>query len=165
VQVSSVQRSRQTIQETAMKPTSMLITPRALGAAALLVLAPLVQAHECTLADAAGKYGYTSSGTIVTPAVGPFTAVGHTTLTESGTFSGAQTTSIAGNLVEEALQGTYTVNADCTGSSTVYVYHGATLARTSHLYIVWDSHQSEARAIFLTPGTAINILFRKMSDE
>jgi hypothetical protein len=148
-----------------MKPTSMLITPRILAAAALLVLAPLVQAHECTLADAAGKYGYTSSGTIVTPAVGPFTAVGHTTLTDSGTFTGAQTTSIAGNLVEETLQGTYVVNPDCTGSATVYVYHGTTLVRTSVIHVVWDMHQNEARAIFMTPGTSISMEFRKMTGE
>jgi hypothetical protein len=124
-----------------------------------------VQAHECTLSDAAGRYGYTSSGTIVNPAVGPFTAVGHVTLTESGTFSGAQTTSIAGNLVEETVQGTFAVNPDCTGSATVYVYHGATLARTSLINVVWDSHQSELRAIFLTPGTNISIEGRKMSDD
>jgi len=55
-----------------------------------------VHAHACTMSDVAGKYGYTSGGTIVSPPVGPFTAVGRVTLTDSGTFSGAQTTSIAG---------------------------------------------------------------------
>jgi len=117
------------------------------------------------MADAAGKYGYTSSGTIVTPAVGPFTAVGHVTLSESGTISGAQTTSIAGNLVEETIQATFTVNPDCTGSATVHVYHGTTLARTSVINLVWDIHENEFRAIFLTAGTNISILGRKMSDE
>jgi hypothetical protein len=133
--------------------------------AALLTLAQLAQAHECTLSDAAGRYGYTSTGTIVTPPVGPFTAVGHVTFTESGTFTGTQTTSIAGNLVDESVQGTYTVNSDCTGSATVYVYHGSTLARTSKINLVWDSHQNEVRAIFLTPGTNISIAARKMAEE
>ena len=132
---------------------------------ALLTSAHLAAAHECTMADAAGKYGYTSSGTIVTPAVGPFTAVGHVTLSESGTISGAQTTSIAGNLVEETIQATFTVNPDCTGSATVHVYHGTTLARTSVINLVWDIHENEFRAIFLTAGTNISILGRKMSDE
>jgi hypothetical protein len=91
--------------------------------ATLLTLAQPAQAHECTLSGAAGSYGYTSTGAIVTPPVGPFTAVGHVTFTESGTFSGAQTTSIAGNLVEETVQGTFAVNPDCTVSATVYVYH------------------------------------------
>ena len=148
-----------------MKPPILDIALRGIAAAVLLGFAALTPAHECSLADAAGSYGYTSTGTIVNPAVGPFTAVGHTTLTESGTFSGAQTTSIAGNLVEETLQGTYAVNPDCTGSATVYVYHGSTLARTSLLSLVWDIHQTEARAIFLTPGTSISIWFRKVTDD
>ena len=134
-------------------------------ACALSGIAQAVQSHECSFSDAAGKYGYTSSGTIVNPAYGPFTAVGHVTLAESGTFSGAQTTSIAGNLVAETLQGTYTVNADCTGMATVYVYHGSTLARTSIINVVWDLRQSEMRAIFMTPGTNISLAGRKMAEE
>lgn len=132
---------------------------------ALLGVAQAVQAHECTASDAAGKYGYTSSGAIVNPAIGPFSAVGHVTFTDSGTFSGAQTTSVAGNLVDETIQGTYVVNPDCTGTATVYVYHGSTLARTSRINLVWDMRQKEARAIFLTPGTNITIEARKMADE
>jgi hypothetical protein len=124
-----------------------------------------VQAHECTASDAAGRYGYTSTGSIVSPPVGPFTAVGHVTFTETGTFTGAQTTSIAGNLVHETIQGTFTVNSDCTGSATVYVFHGTTLARTSQIDLVWDLRQNEARAIFLTPGTNISIAARKMTGE
>ena len=133
--------------------------------AALLSLIQAVQAHECTLSGAAGRYGYTNSGTIVTPPVGPFTAVGHATLTESGTFTGAQTTSIAGNLFEETIQGVFTVNPDCTGSATVYVYHGTTLARTSLINVVWDIHQSELRAILLTAGTNVTLEARKMADD
>src|SRR4029077_19237999 len=104
-------------------------------------------------------------GSIVTPPVGPFTAVGHVTFTESGTLTGAQTTSIAGNLVDETIEGTFTVNPDCTGSGTVYVFHGTTLARTSRVNFVWDIHQHEARAIFLTAGTNITIEGRKMAEE
>jgi hypothetical protein len=135
------------------------------AASLLLSLTQAVQAHECTVSDAAGRYGYTNSGTIVTPPVGPFTAVGHATLTESGTFTGAQTTSIAGNLFEETIQGTFTVNPDCTGSATVYVYHGTTLARTSLIKLVWDNHQNEFRAILLTPGTNVSLEARKMADD
>lgn len=125
----------------------------------------LAQAHECTVSNAAGRYGYTSTGTIVTPAVGPFTSVGHVTLTETGTFTGTQTTSVAGNLVEETVQGTFTVSPDCAGAATVHVFHGTTLARTSLLHMVWDSHQNEFRAIFLTAGTSISIQARKMAGE
>jgi len=124
---------------------------------ALLGTSQAAQAQQCTISDVAGKYGYTTSGTIVSPAVGPFTSVGHATLTESGTVSGAQTASIAGNLFDETLQGTLTV--------TVYVYHGSTLARTSKLNLVWDNHRQEVRGIFLTAGTSINFLGRRMFPD
>ena len=55
---------------------------------ALCAVGQAVQAHECTVSDAAGRYGYTSSGTTVNPAVGPFTAVGYSILTEAGTTRG-----------------------------------------------------------------------------
>ncbi len=97
--------------------------------AALLTFAQVTQAHECAVSDAAGRYGCTSTGTMVNPPIGPFTAIGHVRFTETETLSGAQTTSIAGNLVDEILQGT------------------------------------TKRAIFLTPGTNISILARKMAEE
>ena len=125
----------------------------------------VAHAHECTMSDAAGRYGYTNSGTIVTPPVGPFTAVGYVKLNENGTFTGAQTTSIAGNHFDETIQGTFTANPDCTGSATVYVYHGTTLARTSLINIVWDMHQNEFRAILLTPGTNVSLEARRMAEE
>ncbi len=148
-----------------MKLTFAQITQGLLLCFALLGFAQLVQAHECTVAGAAGSYGYTSSGTIVSPAVGPFTTVGHATFTVYGTLTAAQTTSIAGNLVDETLQGTFTVNPDCTGTLTVFVYHGSTLARTSKLNMVWDNHQKEARGIFLTAGTNISILGYRTFEE
>jgi hypothetical protein len=39
------------------------------------------------------------------PGGGSIPSVGHVTLTETGSFTGSQTTSIAGNLVEETVQG------------------------------------------------------------
>jgi len=131
----------------------------------LCAFSQAVLAHECTASGVAGRYGYTSTGSIVSPPVGPFTAVGHVMFTETGTLTGAQTTSIGGNLVEETIQGTFAVNPDCTGSATVHVYHGATLARTSIINLVWDDHEKEARAIFLTAGTDISIQARKMTDD
>ena len=123
------------------------------------------QAHACTMSGVAGNYGYTSGGTIVSPPVGPFTAVGRITLTDSGTISGAQTTSIAGNFFEETVEGSFTVSSDCTGSMTAYVYHGSTLVRTTLLHLVWDHDEKEVRAIFLAPGTAITLAARKMSYD
>ena len=129
---------------------------------ALAALAQTAQAaRECSLQRVAGQYGYTSGGTVVTPAVGPFTAVGTVVFTSNGTFSGAQTTSVAGNLFSETVNGTFEVNRDCTGAATVYVYRGATLVRTSLIALVWDDNAREIRSIFKTGGTAITILGRK----
>ena len=144
-----------------------LIAHTALGFAlcsTLFGVAQAVQPPGCTAAGVAGEYGYTSSGTIAAPPVESFTAVGRVTLTDSGTFSGAQTTSIAGNFFEESVQGTYTVNSDCTGAAIVYVYHGPTLARTTGLRLVWDNQEQEMRAI-LTSSTAITFAGRKVLPD
>lgn len=147
-----------------MKPNRQ-ITLGIIFCSMLLAVAQTAHANKCTLSNVAGKYGYTSSGAIVTPAVGPFTAVGRATFTETGTFSGAQTTSIAGNLADETVEGTFTVNPDCTGTLIAFVYRGTTLARTARLNVVWDNHQKEARGIFLTAGTNISLMARKMFGD
>lgn len=131
----------------------------------LLGVAQTAHASKCTMSNVAGSYGYTSTGTIVSPAVGPFTAVGRAKFTETGTFSGAQTTSIAGNLADETVEGTFTVNPDCTGNLTAYIYRGTTLARTARLNVVWDDHRKEARGIFLTAGTNISLMARRMFGD
>jgi hypothetical protein len=148
-----------------MNRKSAYFALRALGCMALLGLGAAAQARECTLEGVAGRYGYTSSGTIISPPVGVFLAVGHATFTEGGTFSGTQTTSFGGFIVEETIDATYTVNPDCTGTAVVRIYHGSTLARTTNLNIVWDDHEQEARGFFLTPGTAVSILARKMFGD
>ena len=146
-----------------MKTRHLHSTIGVIVASALLGLAQHAQAAgECTLANVAGDYGYTTNGTVVTPPVGPFTALGHVTLTSSGTFTGAQTTTVAGNFFDETVSGDYAVNLDCTGEATVFVYRGGTLARTSRIALIWDDNRKEFRSIFLTPGTNITISGRRM---
>ena len=122
-------------------------------------------ASQCSAANIAGTYGYTSNGSIVTPPFGPFVAVGVVTFDKSGTLSGAQVTSIAGNFFDETIEGPFTVNPDCTGSAVVSVYHGTTLARVTNLHIVWDDDRQEARALFLAPGTAISVVAQRMNGQ
>ena len=139
---------------------------RVIACSMLIALAGFTQAaqarEQCSLANVAGDYGYTSSGAIVTPPVGPFTAIGRATLTNSGTFTGEQTTGIAGNFFEETFNGDYVVNSDCTGAATAYIYRGSTLVRTTAFNVVWDSSRREFRAVFLTPGTSISMVGRRM---
>lgn len=54
---------------------------------------------------------------------------------------------------------------DCTGTATVNIYHGTTLARTTNLNLVWDDNQKKVRAIFLTAGTVITIDAKKIFHE
>jgi hypothetical protein len=136
-----------------------------IGFALLAVLGigvPAANARSCSLSGVAGTYGYTTSGSIPTGAVA---GVGHITLDSSGNATGAQTVSFNGVIVPEALSGTYSVNADCTGTATINVYHGGVLARTSNLNVVWDSNQRELRAIFLTAGTVLTVNGRKTFSE
>jgi hypothetical protein len=137
-----------------------------IGFALLAVLAigvPAANARSCSLSGVAGKYGYTSSGSI--PTLGAVAGVGHITLDASGNLSGAQTVSFNGAIVPETLSGTYTVNADCTGTATINVYHGGVLARTTNLSVVFDNDQRELRAIFLTAGTVLTVNGRKLFHE
>jgi hypothetical protein len=136
-----------------------------LGISTLASLAPVANAHSCSAENVAGTYAYTSSGTIVNPAVGPFAAVGNITFAGSGSLTGAQTTSIAGDFFDETISGSFSVNSDCTATATVNVYHGTTLARATNLNIVFDDNRKSARGIFLTAGTVITVSARRISSD
>ncbi len=130
---------------------------------ALVSLAPAAQARSCSLHGVSGRYGYTISGTI--PTLGAVAAVGHISLGAEGNVTGAQTASFNGAIVKETLSGTYSVNADCTGTATINVFHSGVLVRTSSFDVVWDNFQRELRAIFLTPGTVLTVNGRKIFRE
>jgi hypothetical protein len=133
----------------------------------LLSLAPAAQARSCSLHGVSGRYGYTISGTI--PTLGAVAAVGNISLDAEGNATGAQTTTFNGAIVKETLSGTYSVNADCTGTATINVFHSGVLVRTSSFDVVWDNNQRELRAIFLTAGTVLTVngrkMFRKEEEE
>ena len=147
-----------------MKLNLARTTLRLILFASLIALAPAAQARSCSLSGVAGAYGYTTSGSI--PTLGAIAGLGHITLDSAGNLTGAQTVSFNGTIVPETLSGTYTVNADCTGTATINVYHGGVLARTTNLNVVYVNEQRELRAIFLTAGTALTVNGRKtFSDD
>jgi hypothetical protein len=148
-----------------MKPNVAMSIVGVILCSALLGVGQSAHASECKPSNVAGTYGHTSSGTIVAPPVGAFAGVGQITLNANGTLAGLQTTSIGGGLANETFEGTFTVNPDCTGTVTVSVFRGTTLVRTTQLNMVWDDHRKEARGIFLTAGTAITIVGRKVSSD
>lgn len=123
--------------------------------AVLGIAVPAANARSCSLSGVAGTYGYTTNGSI--PALGAVAGMGHITLDSSGNATGAQTVSFNGAIVPETLSGTYSVNADCTGTATINVYHGGVLARTTNLNLVYVNEQREFRAIFLSAGTVLTV--------
>jgi len=149
-----------------MKRKFALPTLGLLSCSALIVLAQPAQAKpQCTTSNVAGDYGYTSIGSVVSPPVGPFAAVGRVTITSAGTFTGEQTTSVGGNVVDETITGTFAVDPDCTGTAIAYIYRGGSLVRTTSFDIVWDSNRKEFRAIFRSPGTGITISGQRMFED
>jgi hypothetical protein len=72
----------------------------------------------CSLATLDDSYGYTATGTI--PGLGDLAAVGILTSDGAGQVSGADTVAASIGVIEQrTFTGTYTVNADCTGSLTL----------------------------------------------
>jgi hypothetical protein len=95
-----------------------------IGFATIIVLStfskhvvPKVQAHEvsegCSLASLKGDYGLVLKGQVL--GVGPIVGVGVSTFDGKGHFVADQTINLNGNVIQEPLTGTYTVNRDCTG--------------------------------------------------
>jgi len=132
------------------------------------------EVHACTKATAAGRWGFSTNGSI--PAIGPVAATGVFTQDGSGNITGTQTRSLNGDIADETFTGTATVNADCTGTDTIQVFQGGVLVRTTTLHVVYDDKGREARAIFtsivLPDGTSLpsiitiegRRLFSKESD-
>lgn len=120
------------------------------------VSAAAATAPHCSMKTGAGRWGFTTRGTI--PSVGDVAAVGTFTADVSGNLSGRQTRSIAGDVAEETFTGTFTVNSDCTGTDVIQVYEGGILVRTSTLKLVYEQNGRAARAIFqqlLLPNGAV----------
>ena len=75
---------------------------------------------KCTKSSYKGSYAFTATGFIVKPATAPdpFAAVGQYKADGKGNITGSQTRNFHGAVVTETFTESYTVNPDCTGSST-----------------------------------------------
>jgi len=116
--------------------------------AAFGAVAPSVRANGCTMRDAAGQYGFTLTGVLITPTGAvPAAAVGRATVDAIGNVTGTEARNVGGGYADETLSGTLTVNPDCTGSMTLNIYQGGQLVRTSVLSIVFVNNQQELRMV------------------
>ena len=140
-------------------PTTLVIV---LVATLVLSMAATAQAESsaCSLARAAGTYGFTDNGTVV--GVGPRIAVGIFTLDAAGNVkNGKATSSLNGTVTAETFSGTYTVNSDCTGTfNNVQLRDlSGNLLLTITADLTWDDNMRELRAIFtsatLPDGTSL----------
>ncbi len=105
--------------------------------------------RQCSTQGMAGDWGYTKTGTLYAP-TGPtaFATMGILTLNRDGNLSGVNTGSVGGKVSEDVLRGTFEVNPDCTGTTTVDVYDQAgTLLRTIHMALVVDEDLSHLRGL------------------
>jgi hypothetical protein len=125
-------------------------------AALSLGLAATVSAqdHRCSNPGLVGTWGYTETGTVVVPSpTGPVqvvaAAVGKYEFDFAGNFSGTQNSSAGGTVSQDLKLGTFTENADCTGTLTIHIYDpsGTTLRRTSVWAIVLVDNATEFRGI------------------
>ena len=105
----------------------------------------------CSTASLKGTFGLTCQGTFGGE---PAAEVGIATYDGKGKVSGKSTISVNGTITKGVeFSGTYTLQADCTGS--------ASFLDGSQLDIVLDAHRSELRAIATVGGTMYTCLKKK----
>lgn len=118
---------------------------------------------KCSNATLQGSFGYNSTGTLLDtyvppPFAGPFAEVGRQTFDGNGNTAATATLSANGNINKVTIQGTYTVNPDCTGSMTLNV---APLDATVHADFVIDDDGSELRVIGTDSGVVESRVYKK----
>lgn len=79
----------------------------------------------CTNASLYGQYGFSVKGTNVALGV-PYAIVGRFVPDGQGNFTGTGTQSVAGIIASFSFDGTYEINADCTGSAAFMFPGGGT---------------------------------------
>lgn len=116
--------------------------------------------RTCSNARVAGDWAFTETGTVI-PATGaaPFAAVASYTLDSNGNLIGTATSSLGGTVSNLTLEGSGTVNSDCTGTLAVRVYESGSLVRTAGFNVVYVNNSRAARAIItslvLANGTSL----------
>jgi len=133
------------------------------GIVFVLGIVPGAQAGECSNATLHGSFGYTATGTLLPaavppPFVGPFGEVGRQTFDGNGNTAATATINANGNIINATIQGTYTVNPDCTGSMTRNV---SPLGAVAHDDFVIDDDGVELRTIATDAGAIETYVYRK----
>lgn len=94
------------------------------GTFVFLAFAALAQAQNCSLSSWTGTHFFLTSGTAPNSnatGVVPYTQFGKLVSDGKGNITGSATESAAGVIVPLTLNGTYTVNADCSGTQNLTI--------------------------------------------
>jgi hypothetical protein len=132
-----------------------------LSTLAVMSIATNAQAQpSCSNATLNGSFGFTNTGTVITPPLGLFAGVGRQTFDGKGNTEATATVSVNGEIYQAGITGTYRVNPDCTGSMTLSISAG-----DQHLINQVDfvivSGGKEFRAINKDPGSVITTVGNK----
>ena len=129
-----------------------------LFATVVLSAAPSAQAGQCSLAGAAGKYGFTLSGALLLP-TGPVPggAVGTLNVDAEGKISGTEARNVGGGFANETIKGQWTVNSDCTASASFP-------KDTETFYLVFVNRRTIAVTVSKAGVVATGALLKRQLD-
>jgi hypothetical protein len=133
----------------------------AVAAALGLSLTPVARAADrgCSNASLYGTFGYTATGALTAPPslAGPFATVGVQIFDGNGNTTATAWTSQNGSIVQVTIQGTYTVNSDCTGTMTlqVNVLSPPMALPPGRYFFVLENAGTEFQALSLASGQVL----------
>jgi hypothetical protein len=105
----------------------------------------------CTNTSLKGDFGFTCQGAFSGQ---PAAEIGIATYDGKGNVSGRSTISVNGTILKDVpFEGTYTLNADCTGV--------ATFSDGSQNALVLDAHKSELRVLAIEPAGNVYTCIKK----
>lgn len=138
--------------------TLMLLSVGALW----IALAPSAVA-ACSQTQAAGQWGFSYSGTVLTPSGAvPIASAGRFSQDSSGNVSGTETVNLGGNASDDVITGKLTVGAHCTFLLVASIYQNGEVVRTSIINGVYLSNLTEVKAVFrsatLPDGTDLPVI-------
>lgn len=123
----------------------------------------LLATSACSNAGAAGKWGYSYTGTLLFPTSAvPVATVGRFTQDAAGNVVGSQSRNVGGGFGKEGITGKIAVDTDCSATGTFNVYQGGVLVRSAVIDFVYVDNSREVRGIFeglvLPNGTKLPVV-------
>jgi hypothetical protein len=138
---------------------------RAAIAMVALGLAASARAESnCSVATLKGTFGFNANGflTAPSPGPGPFAAIGVQSFDGKGNTAATSTVSVNGDVHRVTINGTYTVNSDCTGSMTLTFSPSGLV---NHLDFLVFSNGAKLQGIRTDPGVVGTGNYRKLPED